>query len=175
MRALLSITAFLVLLTASSAFAQNAERERPRALQRLVDCRALPAAEERLACLEREVEAIDAAEASKELVILDRPQIRKTQRSLFGLALPDLGIFGDDQDKEGEQAKLETTIVSATQNAQSKWVLRLADGARWVQTDGRQLSRDPKAGDPIVIKRAFLGSYLANIRGQTAIRVKRIS
>lgn len=163
---------FLALLAAQPEFAQANEAARPDTFRNLIDCRSIADARQRLACYDRQAAALDAAESRKELVVLDRAQVRRTQRSLFGLALPDLKIFGDGS---GEAEKeIITTIKRAWTHSTGKWAFELADGARWVQTDGREPVFAPEAGQSIRIRRAALGSYLANIDRQTAIRVQRI-
>ena len=163
------------LAVAASAQRPRAQAERPQALSRVVQCRTIASQDERLACYDREVAAMEAAEASGQLVAMDRQQIRRTRRSLFGLSLPDLGIFGDDNDDEDEASRIESTVRSATQNANGKWIIELADGARWLQTDSRNLNFPPRPGQPIRIRRAAMGSYLANVNNQTAIRMRRIN
>ena len=165
----------VALAGAASAQRQRPEQERPQAISRVVQCRGIAAAEERLACYDREVAAMDQAQASGELVAMDRQQVRRTRRSLFGLALPDLGIFGDDNDEEEEATRIESTVRAATQNSLGKWIIELEDGARWLQTDSRNLSFPPRPGQPIRIRRAALGSYLANVNNQIAIRMRRIN
>lgn len=160
-------------LAAAPAFAQAPPVERPEVFTRLVDCRSLAAPEERLACYDREVAALDAAEASNELVVLDRQQMRRTRRTLFGLTLPDLGLFSDENEEEGSSA-IETTIRGAAQNGLGKWIITLEDGARWIQIDSRELAREPRSGQPIRIRRAAMGSYLANVNNQIAIRMRRV-
>jgi hypothetical protein len=168
----LAVVAVLV-GTASAGNAQSGGASRPEALNRLTACRALADTAERLGCYDREVAAIDAAEARKDLVVVDRQQIQRTRRSLFGLSLPDLNIFGNDDGDEQAVTELQSTIRSASQSPHRKWTLTLQDGARWVQTDTRRLADDPRPGHAIRIRRAALGSYLANINGQVAIRVQR--
>lgn len=164
----------IVLTAATPALAQDTPRERPEALSRVINCRAIQSAEERLACYDREVAAFDTAESTNQVVVMDRQQVRRTRRTLFGLVLPDLGVFGDNNtDPEEAVAQIETTIQGATQNALGKWIIILEDGARWVQSDSRDLARHPRHGMPIRIRRAAMGSYLANIDGQIAIRVRR--
>jgi hypothetical protein len=108
---------------------------------------------------------------------MDRQQVRKTRRSLFGLALPDLGVFGDSDNRDGDSA-IETTIRSVRQGPDGKWLFDLAEGGRWVQLDSREFIVDPAAGQPIRIRRAAMGSYLANVNKQVnpniAIRVRRV-
>ncbi|MBX3560486.1 MAG: hypothetical protein KF780_01625 [Sphingomonas sp.] len=174
MRLMPLAAAFAAIASAAPATAQDAARDRPEIVDRLLACRALEAPEARLACFDREVAAFEAAQAANQLVVMDRDQVRRTRRTLFGLVLPDLGIFGDDnRGPEAAVSEIETTIRSAAQNTLGKWIIVLEDGARWIQTDTRDPARDPRAGMPIRIRRAAMGSYLANIDGQTAIRVRR--
>ena len=168
--------AILVLVLAAPAAAQRQPQpaqERPQALTRVLDCRALQSAQERLACYDREVAALQQAEATRELVVLDRQQVRRTRRTLFGLTLPNLGLLGDDNPNEEGASEIQSTLRSAVQNPFGKWILTLEDGARWIQLDSREFSREPRAGHSIRIRRAAMGSYLANIDNQIAIRVRR--
>ena len=175
MRMRAAIAASLVLALGAPATAQKVARERPPAITRLVDCRAIAAAADRLACYDREVAAVDQAVNSENLVVMDRQQVRKTRASLFGLSLPNLSIFSDGEgDKEGI-ARIETTIRRASEDANGKWILELEDGARWAQIDSKTMAVDPRAKDKIVIRKAAMGSYLANIGRATAIRVRRIN
>lgn len=113
------------------------------------------------------------AQQSGDLVAMDRQQVRKTRRSLFGLALPDLGVFGDSESEDGNST-IETTIKSVRETPDSKWIFDLAEGGRWVQLDTRNFIVDPAPGQPIRIRRAAMGSYLANVNKQVAIRVRRV-
>ncbi|MES3099800.1 hypothetical protein [Sphingomonas faeni] len=158
-----------------------ADRAKPRApiFAELIECRSIAADAGRLACYDRQVKQLDQAEQSQDVVVVDRTQIRKARRSLFGLALPDLSIFGDRDergapDEEGV-SKLESTIKLARQNANGRWMLTLEDGARWIQVDTRTVGRSPRPGMPIVIRKAAMGSFLANIDKQIAIRVDRFN
>ena len=177
MRAITPIIAALAATAAPAAAQepeQEPEQERPQALTRLAECRNVQGEAERLACYDREVAAFEAAEQSRELVVMDRQQVRRTRRTLFGLVLPNLDIFGDNNaDEEEGVSALETTLRAASEDAHGKWLLVLEDGARWRQIDTRNLPRDPRGGHTIRIRRAAMGSYLANIDGQVAIRVRR--
>lgn len=170
--------ALLALILAAPAGAQDEapaiKQPRSPALTRLVGCRDLAAPEERLACYDREVAALDAAEARHDVVVVDRDQLRKTRRTLFGLTLPNLSIFGDDSpDEEGVQ-RIEAKIKTVSQTPYGKWIFELDDGARWAQTDSRELPIWPKPGQTISIRKAAMGSYLANVNDQIAIRVERL-
>jgi len=167
--------AVLSLAAGASAQRQRPEQERPEVLSRVVQCRGIASAEERLACFDREVATLDAAQASGQLLTMDRQQVRRARRSLFGLTVPNLGIFGDDNEDEEEAARIESTVRSASQNAEGKWIITIEDGARWLQVDSRNLNFPPRAGQPIRIRRASLGSYFANVNNQVAIRMRRIN
>lgn len=159
---------------------------RPGLLQRLVDCRTITDSNARLACFDERVAAFDTAEKNRDVVVVDRAQVREARKSLFGLSLPSLKIFGDgkeDGTKEDRRARragdeemteLDTTIARASY-AGDHWVFVLADGAKWQQTDGNMLVKEPKAGDPIHIKKGAMGSFLANVNKQIAIRVQRVN
>jgi hypothetical protein len=166
--------AALLVVPIASASAQNPPREGPpAAFARAVQCRAITDPQERLACYDREVAALEQAERTSEIRVVDRQQVRQTRRTLFGLDLPDINIFGGGNDGE-TVSEISSTIRSASQDANGKFVFVLADGARWQQTDTRNLVQ-PKAGQPIRIRRAAMGSFLANVGRQTAVRVRRVN
>lgn len=171
----LAVAAAALIAAPAASQPRGEAQPRPAALSRVVECRSIASAEERLACYDREVAAMDAAESSRELVVMDRTQIRRTRRSLFGLSIPDLGIFGDDNEDEEESSRIESTVRSATQNGNGRWIIELEDGARWMQADSRNLPIEPRRGHSVRIRRASLGSYLANVNNQTAIRMRRIN
>lgn len=173
------LLALALLATASVADAQRraatAAPERPEVLNQLTACRQVTGDAERLACYDRQVAALEAAEASREIAVVDRQQIRRTRRSLFGLTLPDLGIFGGDRD-EGEDGaavnEINSTILATGTNAEGRMTFRLADNSVWIQTEGR-LGRMPRNGEAIRIRRGPLGSFIANIAERPGIRVIR--
>lgn len=142
-------------------------------ITQVVACQSVADAMQRLACYDRQVGVMARAQASGDLVSMDRQQVRKTRRSLFGIALPDLGAFGGNE-IEGEGSQLETTITAVRQNGDGKWTFDLAEGGRWAQIDSREFVVDPKRGQPIRIRRAAMGSYLANVNKQVAVRVRRL-
>ena len=175
----LGAVALLLCPIAASAAAPAQPNPRPESFRKLMDCRQILGDADRLACFDAQASAVEAAEAREDLVVIDRAQVRQARRSLFGLTLPDFNLFDREKDvgkQELEEfTKIETTIKAANQNGAGRWVLVTAEGARWVQSENRELSRDPRPGQKIVIRRAALGSFLANIDGQIAIRVSRVN
>lgn len=162
------------LLSSAAAQAQSRAAERPALLNSLTECRRISDHAARLSCFDQAAAAIDEAESRRDLVVVDRNQLSKTRRTLFGLTLPNLSIFGDDSpDAEGVQ-RIESTIQKVAQSPYGKWLLTLEDGATWEQTDSRNLPITPKVGHNIKIRKAAMGSYLANVKDQVAIRVRRM-
>ena len=104
-----------------------------------------------------------------------RPGVgRKTKRGLFGFGIPNLGIFGDDDD-EVEIKQIDGEIVSTGFNADGGYIFRLADGSRWTQMDGKPFALPPEAGDKVVVKKGALGSYILSVGKQPGVKVKRIN
>jgi hypothetical protein len=161
-------------IAAQGLAASAAQPRRSAALAKLAECRSIGEAAARLACFDRETAALEAAQASGAVVIVEREEIRSTRRKLFGLTLPNLSVFGDDSPGAEGISQIESKIRRISRNPYGKWIFELEDGARWAQIDTRELSRTPRVGDSIKIRRATMGSYLANVQGQIAIGVERV-
>ena len=82
---------------------------------------------------------------------------------------PDYHVF-----RRLHQQEIEATITAARPSRTAGWRFVLDDGSTWLQTDAIGFRRDPKPGMKIRIRRAAMGSYLANVEGQLAVRVKRV-
>lgn len=141
-------------------------------LQGLLDCRSKTDNAERLACYDKAAAVMDQAEAKGDIVVVDREQARAVRKQAFGFTLPSLAIF-ERGEKPEQIDHVSGVIAAARADANGKWVLRLEDGAVWRQIDGDPPHRDPKAGMPIEVKSASLGSYLLSVDGQRAYRAHR--
>jgi hypothetical protein len=170
----LGFAAFLGVVGFSS-FAQAAKSVAlAPAVQAVVDCRVLVADSQRLACFDKAVGAMTAAETSGDLVTIDREQRRAVRRQAFGLALPSLTLF-DRGEKPEEVDRLAVTVSSAARNARGQWFIKLEDGALWRQTDDAEIYPAPKTGSKALIRKGALGSFFMSIDGQPSIRVHRDS
>lgn len=161
----------------SSGFAQKSKQtEDPAVASRLVGdvaaCRTITADAERLACFDRTVAAFETARAGNQLKVVDREDIKKTRRSLFGLSLPRLNLFGGGEDDEPEIKEIDATIRSVREMPYGLWIIGLDDGSNWQFTE--QITQQPKVGDPITIKRGALGSYFGIVKKRAALKMKRI-
>lgn len=161
---------------ATGASAQVPPPDRSALLSALTQCRQIATDAERLACFDRTASALDAAERQGEVVVVERSQIREARRQLFGFdvpALPSIFNRGDDAAAEPEVDSVETTLVSAGQNAEGKWTFRLADGSEWRQIDSAPVRFQNRQGTEIRVRRAALGSYLLTAGKSRAVRVRR--
>ncbi|HEX7783522.1 MAG TPA: hypothetical protein VF509_12010 [Sphingobium sp.] len=150
----------------------------PRALSKLLDCRAVTDPAARLACYDEQVAAIESATARDEVVVMDKEDVRKTRRSLFGFTMPKLPFLGggdkDDGGKDESQVnEIEDVIKNLKALPYGIWVFTLEDGSQW-QTSDPMPYGTPKPGHKIMIKRAALSAYKASVNGWAPVKVKRV-
>lgn len=167
-----AIAGLAMAVPASSKTQPLASAPPPKIFQDMVRCRTIADSAQRLACFDRSVGVLAAAQASRDLYVADKEAIREARRGLFGFSLPKMRIFGDG-DMEQDIDQIETTIAGIGQG-QKGYIFTLKDGARWMQTDGAYMDR-PKIGATIRIKRAALGSYFGSINGKPGFRIDRIN
>ena len=150
-----------------------AQEDKPNPADAVASCRGVADSAERLACFDKAAAEFVGAQERKELVVLDRSDVRKTRRSLFGFALPRIKLFGGDSDDDAEDVKeIDGKVVSVTQVGPDRWSMTLDDDSRWLTTE---MSRGfpPRSGESVNIKRGALGSYLALFNKRRSIRVRR--
>jgi hypothetical protein len=160
------------LIGAAHAQPRGEQPQRPELFEALVRCRTVGEAAARLACFDAAAAALEQAAERRDVVVVDRAQVRESRRRLFGLALPRLPIFGGGGEEE-EVASLEGVISHASQNNMGQWSVQLQEGGTWVQTDHNMLALRPRPGQPVVINRGALGSYMMRVNRQPGIRVRR--
>jgi hypothetical protein len=155
------------------AEAEGDPKKRATSFQAVIDCRNEKDDSARLACYDAKVGALVAAEASRDVVIVDKAQINEGRRQLFGLALPNFTFFKDTPKSE-QVTEISGVVKTVGATPTGRWIITLQDGAIWQQMEDKPLARQPKAGSTVVIKNASLGSYMVRIDGQTGIRARRI-
>jgi hypothetical protein len=158
---------------ATPAVAQPKPASRAEIVQKFADCRDKPGDAAQLACYRQAADALVRAEAAGDIVVVDREGARKVRRQAFGLSLPSLSLF-DKGESEAELSTLAGQVRGARQDATGRWILQLDSGATWTQVDATPLRWPPKAGMPVIISKAALGSYKMKIGDQHAVRAKRI-
>jgi hypothetical protein len=159
-------------LCAPAAQAQPKVEARSAMLQKLVDCRKLTDESARLTCYDQATVALDQAEAKGDIVVVDREQARKVRRQAFGFSVPSITLFERGESKD-ELENSTGVVALARVNGAGKWVVKLEDGATWLQVDANELFRDPKPGMPVKIRQAAMGSFLMTIDNMRAFRARR--
>jgi len=138
-----------------------------RVLRGFEACRRIAQPDARLDCFDKTAAALAQAVASKEVRIVDRADVRKARRSLFGFTLPNIDLFGGGRDKrdEDEFVEINSTVQSAREVANGRVEIRLADdsGAVWQTTD--PMNFPPRPGAKIRIRKGALGNYFLNVGG----------
>lgn len=168
------ITAATAVLIATGAVAKDRKLDggTPKIFTDVTDCRTIADSAQRLACYDRTVGALAAAQASENLYVADKETMREARRGLFGFNLPKVKLFGNDD--LGDEVKSIESAIKAVSQAQRGYVFTLEDGARWAQTDGAYMDK-PKVGAKIRIRKAALGSYMASIDGRVGFRIERLN
>jgi hypothetical protein len=161
---------------AGTAFAgEDKSSDPPELYRKLANCRTIADATQRLACFDAASAELDAAVSRKDVYMVDKQQVQKTRRTLFGLPLPDLGLFGGDKDGDdaGAISQIESTI-SAVRSRGVDLLITIAEGSTWLQQEGTMAAISPKPGMSVTIKRGALGSYWLKVGNQPATKVRRI-
>lgn len=170
------LAALLVAAPAAALAQRDAPPPRPESFEALLRCRAITDPAARLACFDTTAANLQAAQERRDLVVVDRAQVREGRRRLFGLTLPRIPIFGggDDDDRDADRVStVEGVIASAAQDGLGHWTVVLQDGAVWVQIDNNTLALRPRPGQRVVIVRAALGSFMMRVNNQPGLRVRR--
>ena len=156
-------------LTATPAMAQDADY-----LEDLKACRTIAEEDKRLACYDAKVGAMVSASEAGDVKIVDREDVRRTRRQLFGFSVPALDILeGDEADKQSSEL-LQTTITSARAVGRKGWRFTTAEGAVWEITTAPSRLAPIKAGDSVEFKKASLGFFFIRINGQMGVKGKRV-
>ena len=142
----------------------------PNALAGLMSCRALTQDAQRLACFDREAQRLGTSVQAREVVVVDRESIRESRRSLFGLRLPRIAIFDNDEDAPKE---IKSSISKVDKLNFDRHQLTLSDGSVWRTMEDVQ-GFFPRAGEEIVVSKAGIAGYRARIDGGRALRVERV-
>lgn len=165
-------------LLAGQSVAAPKQQPKPEIFTNLLQCRAITDDKQRLACFDQQVGAMEAASQRDEVVVLDKSELNKTRKTLFGFALPKLPFLSDNEAKDETKQEegfshIEAKIGSLHSLGYGKWQIVLEDGAQWMTTEA-VTGRPPKVGQTIEIRRAAMGSFMGKVEGGRAVRMKRV-
>ncbi|MEG3182284.1 hypothetical protein [Sphingomonas sp. LT1P40] len=138
-------------------------------------CRTVTDSTARLACFDKAAGDLAAARERKDLVVLDRAEVQKTRRSLFGFTLPRIKLFGggDDEDNKEDIPEINGRVAGVLQIAADRWQVTLDDDTRWITTESAR-GFPPRSGEAVRIQRGALGSYNASFNKRRSLKVRRI-
>lgn len=171
------ITIFVTCLAAPAVALANDAPKLPPQITALQDCRAKTDAAERLACYDRAVDALSAAAISRDLVVVDRAEVKTARKGLFGFTLPKVGFLtgrSGNKDDERDESELATTVVSARQWNREYWRITLPDGAVWETTETSRGFDDPRPGAALKIEKGTLGAYWLTVGKHGRVQARRI-
>lgn len=166
------LTGAALMALAVPAAAQDTADSGP--LGPLKACQATTDSAARLACYDRAAGAMIAANDAGDLKVLDREEVRKTRRGLFGFALPSLKIFGDgDAGEEREEDRIEVlnTTIASVGRTMNGFVITTAEGAQWELDKAPRMS--PKIGQPVEIRNAAMSAFYVKVNGQPGVKGRR--
>ncbi|MFL6722203.1 MAG: hypothetical protein ACJ8FT_10440 [Sphingomonas sp.] len=130
----------------------------------------------RLACYDRSVSALSAANARGDVTVVDRGQMRQVRRSLFGFSLPRLPFFSNskDRDVQEEPKELVSTLSTFRDIGNGFYRFTLKDPeSTWESTEAGTIYQ-ARPGDSVTLHRGALGSYFVQIGQENWIRAHRI-
>jgi hypothetical protein len=166
-----AITVLTALALGAPAVAAD---EPPAAVKALNSCRAITDDAQRLACYDQAAGALLQSVERKETVVLDKQEVRKTKRSLFGFSLPKLPFFGNDKDDTDEEefSQIDEPIKTVRSIGYGRFRFTLEDGATWETTEG--INAFPKPGQKVLIKKGLMGSYFIKFEGNRSVKGMRV-
>jgi hypothetical protein len=169
------IRAVILLSVLLSSAPTGAAEETPAAIRGLAGCRAISDNAQRLACFDREAATLVTSVEKNETVLLDKQEVRKTKRSLFGFSLPRLPFFGGDKDPDREApefTQLETPLKTVRGIGYGKFRFTIDEGALWETTEG--INAFPKPGQKVLIKKGLMGGYFIKFEGARSVKGIRV-
>ena len=169
----LFILPVLAIAASGSAFAQGST------LDKVYACTGITKAEDRLACFDGAVAGFKQAQAKGDVQVVTREQAVQAETKAFGLREADATVAAKASvgvapavPKPIENVKLTLTV--ATKRADGKYRFTMSDGQIWEQIDSDSVGNVRKLPLSAEIKTASLGSFMMNIDGGRAIRVRRV-
>lgn len=174
MKIAFALPVLAVAAAASPALAQTVASSPSAPVARVMECRKLVDPQARLSCYDGTVDSLSKALSGGSLVVVDREDIRRTRRSLFGFSLPRLPFFNGDNSQNDTPAEIIATIASVKALPNDMWSIVLDSGAIWQTVQEGSMQSPPKAGQKITIRSGALGSYRVSVAGRPGLRAMRV-
>ena len=169
----LFILPLLAIAASGSALAQGST------LDKVYSCTGIAKADDRLACFDAAVAGFKQAQATGDVQVVTREQAVQAEKQAFGLREADATVaakasVGVAPPTAKPIENVQLTLTAATKRADGKYRFTMSDGQVWEQIDSDSVSGVRKLPVLAEIKTASLGSFMMNIDGGRAIRVRRV-
>ncbi|HET9813779.1 MAG TPA: hypothetical protein VFP57_09010 [Sphingomicrobium sp.] len=146
---------------------------RSQLISSLQSCQSMQDNAARLACYDKAAGALIAANTRGDVAVVDREQVRKVRRSLFGFALPSIPFFGKERDAADEPKELVGKVAGFRDIGNGFFRIALQEPeSTWESTESSDIY-GAKTGETVTISRGALGSYFVEVDGRSA-RVRRV-
>jgi hypothetical protein len=148
-----------------------------KAITDLQACRGINDPAERATCYDRSVDALSAATLKGDIVVIERVEVRKVRKGLFGFTLPRLGFLAgraDNAEDVADEKELTTTVTSARSIGNGKWRFAVEGGGLWETVETNTGFTDPKPGLKVKIERGIMGAYFVAVEQGRRVQAKRI-
>jgi hypothetical protein len=136
-------------------------------------CRSIAEPTQRLACFDKTVGTLAAAETSGDVVVINRAKVEEVKRQAFGLPNLDALKAFEIHSKAKPIERISFVIANAHQTGAGRWMVTSTDGQVWVQIDSADVFPEPAAGRPAVVYKGSLGSFFLKVGTDSAFRVRR--
>lgn len=148
-----------------------------KAITDLQACRGISDVTERANCYDRAVDALSAATLKGDVVVVERGEVRKARKGLFGFTLPRIGFLtgkADNAEDVADEKELKTTVVSARSIGNGKWRFAVEGGGLWETVEANTGFTDPKPGVRVKIEKGIMGAYFVTVEKGRRVQAKRI-
>jgi len=172
----MGLAATVAVIVASSAAAKDKDPPRKSPLINAISaCRQISDPTQRLACFDKASSELIAATEKGDVSVVDRADLRKARRSLFGFNMPKLPFFSGDKSADEVTDKLVSKVTAVKEMPYNRFVVRIADGgALWETLESYGAFHAPKVGESVEINRGALGSYILRFGRQRGVKGRRV-
>lgn len=172
------LLAVVAAVASTGALAANTSLPMAKPVADLQRCRTVTDTAARLACYDRAVDALTAATASNEVVVVERQEVRKVRKGLFGFSLPKVGFLtgqpGNAEDK-ADATELQGVITAARSIGNGKWRFSVDGAGTWETVETNMGFTDPLPGRKVMLEAGSLGGYFAKVEKGRRVQAKRIN
>lgn len=162
----------IVVFGTSTGYA--AEPKQSPAVAAVIGCRDQVDPQVRLRCFDAAAVALATATATGSIIVVEREEIRKTRRSLFGFSVPKMSFFSGDRSQEDEQEEIVSQIASVRSLRHGTFEIDLGTAGVWRTTEAFSSPQTPKPYDAVKIRAGMLGGYFITVGNGRTVKGLRV-